>query len=138
MGLFDNVAGELGQMLGAQGEGQAGANSMQQIVSTLLANSGGLSGLLQQFEQGGLGDIVKSWVGSGANLPVSADQLQQLLGSGALGDIAAKLGVSPTSAADSLAQALPKVVDALTPNGQVPAESEIAAQAEGLLGKLFG
>ncbi len=139
MGLFDSVAGGLGQMLGGQ-QAQAGAgdNPMLQAVMGLLGNSGGLGGLLQKFQQGGLADVAQSWVGTGANLPISAEQVQQVLGSGALGDIASKLGLQPEQAAGALSQALPEVVDKLTPNGQLPAEGELMATAQQMLGKLFG
>jgi uncharacterized protein YidB (DUF937 family) len=76
--------------------------------------------LVQSFQQGGLGDIVNSWVSTGQNLPVSAEQLQSVLGGGRLQDIAAQLGVSPEQAAGSLADLLPQVVDKLTPNGRIP------------------
>lgn len=139
MGLFDSVAGGLGQMLGGQ-QAQAGAgdNPMLQAVMGLLGNSGGLGGLLQKFQQGGLADVAQSWVGTGANLPISAEQVQQVLGSGALGDIASKLGLQPEQAAGALSQALPEVVDKLTPNGQLPGEGELMATAQQMLGKLIG
>ena len=139
MGLFDSVAGGLGQMLGGQqAQGGPGDNPMLQAVMGLLGNSGGLGGLLQKFQQGGLADVAQSWVGTGANLPISAEQVQQVLGSGALGDIASKLGLQPEQAAGALSQALPEVVDKLTPNGQLPAEGELMATAQQMLGKLFG
>ncbi|MGC8807357.1 MAG: YidB family protein [Thiomonas sp.] len=139
MGLFDSVAGGLGQMLGGQ-QAQAGAadNPMVQAVMGLLGNSGGLGGLLEKFQQGGLGNLAQSWVGTGANLPISAEQIQQVLGSGALGDIASKLGMQPEQAASELSQALPNVVDKLTPNGQLPAEGDLMATAQQLLGKFLG
>ncbi|MGC8507561.1 MAG: YidB family protein [Thiomonas sp.] len=139
MGLFDSVAGGLGQMLGGQ-QAQAGAadNPMVQAVMGLLGNSGGLGGLLEKFQQGGLGNLAQSWVGTGANLPISAEQIQQVLGSGALGDIASKLGMQPDQAASELSQALPNVVDKLTPNGQLPAEGDLMATAQQLLGKFLG
>ena len=139
MGLFDSVAGGLGQMLGGQqAQGAAGDNPMLQVVMGLMNNSGGLSGLLGKFQQGGLGDLVQSWVGTGSNLPISAEQIQQVLGSGALGDIASKLGIQPEQAAGELSQALPNVVDKLTPNGQLPAEGDLMATAQQMLGKLLG
>jgi len=139
MGLFDEVAGDLGQMLGAhQAQGAAGDNPMLQAVMGLMNNSGGLSGLLEKFQQGGLGDLVQSWVGTGSNLPISAEQIQQVLGSGMLGDIASKLGIQPDQVAGELSQALPDVVDKLTPNGQLPAESDLMATAQQMLGKLLG
>ncbi|MGC8703393.1 MAG: YidB family protein [Thiomonas sp.] len=139
MGLFDSVAGGLGQMLGGQ-QAQAGAadNPMVQAVMGLLGNSGGLGGLLEKFQQGGLGNLAQSWVGTGANLPISAEQIQQVLGSDALGDIASKLGMQPEQAASELSQALPNVVDKLTPNGQLPAEGDLMATAQQLLGKFLG
>lgn len=139
MGLFDNVAGGLGQMLGGQ-QAQAGAgdNPMLQAVMGLLGNSGGLGGLMEKFQQGGLGNLAQSWVGTGANLPISAEQIQQVLGSGALGDIASKLGIQPEQAASELSQALPNVVDKLTPNGHLPAEGDLMATAQQMLGKFLG
>jgi uncharacterized protein YidB (DUF937 family) len=111
---------------------------MLQVVMGLMNNSGGLSGLLGKFQQGGLGDLVQSWVGTGSNLPISAEQIQQVLGSGALGDIASKLGIQPEQAAGELSQALPNVVDKLTPGGQLPAEGDLMATAQQMLGKLLG
>lgn len=139
MGLFDSVAGGLGQMLGGQqAQGAAGDNPMLQVVMGLMNNSGGLSGLLDKFQQGGLGDLVQSWVGTDSNLPISAEQIQQVLGSGALGDIASKLGIQPEQAAGELSQALPDVVDKLTPGGQLPTEGDLMATAQQMLGKLLG
>lgn len=136
MGLFDSVSEGLGQWLG--GQGGEGANPALQMVSALLSNSGGLSGLLQQLQQGGLADAVQSWIGTGANQPISGDELQQALGGNVIGELAAKLGVQPQQAAQELSQALPQVIDKLTPNGQLPAEGDVARLAQGLLGKLFG
>lgn len=86
MGLLDQLAGQvLGSLAGgAQGGGQS---PLIQLVLNLIQNSeGGLGGLLSKFNQAGLGDQVASWVGTGQNLPVSADQLGQVLGgAGGLG-----------------------------------------------------
>lgn len=115
MGLLDSVVGALA---GGQGGGN---NGLMDVVMQLINNQpGGLGGLVQSFQQGGLGEIVNSWVSTGQNLPISAEQLQSVLGGGQLQDIAAKLGVSPEQASGSLADLLPQVVDKLTPNGQVP------------------
>jgi uncharacterized protein YidB (DUF937 family) len=123
---------------GQQAQGAAGDNPMLQVVMGLMNNSGGLSGLLGKFQQGGLGDLMQSWVGTGSNLPISAEQIQHVLGSGALGDIASKLGIQPEQAAGELSQALPNVVDKLTPDGQLPAEGDLMATAQQMLGKLLG
>ena len=82
--------------------------------------AGGLGGLVQQFERGGLGDLVASWVGSGQNMPVSGRQLEEVFGSDAIGQFAQQLGLAPGDAADQLSQLLPQVVDRMTPEGRLP------------------
>jgi uncharacterized protein YidB (DUF937 family) len=98
--------------------------------------AGGLAGLMASFEQGGLEHIFASWVGSGPNLPISPQQLEQVLGSGAIAQLAAASGINATQAAGGLAQLLPLVVDRLTPHGQLPAGAavpDVAALARQLL-----
>ena len=116
MGLFD-IAQEL---LGGSQTGGAGG-MVGTVMQVLNGQAGGLDGVLQSLQQGGVGDAVKSWVGTGGNLPVSAEQLQSVLGNGVVQDLAAKMGISPTDAASHLSQLLPGIVDHLTPNGEVPA-----------------
>jgi uncharacterized protein YidB (DUF937 family) len=82
--------------------------------------TGGLAGLVEKFQAGGLGDAVSSWVGTGHNLPISGDQIAAVLGSSQVQEIAQKLGIDPSVVSGQLAQMLPHVVDKLTPNGQVP------------------
>ena len=115
MGLFDIAQ----QLLGGSQTGGAG-DMVSTVMHVLNGQPGGLDGVLQSLQQGGLGDAVKSWVGTGSNLPVSAEQVQSILGSGAVQDLAAKLGIPPTDAASHLSQLLPGIVDHLTPNGEVP------------------
>lgn len=136
MGLLDQVAGALSGS-------QSGGNGDLLATIMQLANDprhGGLQGLVQSFQQGGLGDIVNSWVSTGQNLPVSAEQIQSVLGGSSMQDIAAQLGLSPDQAAGSLAEMLPQAVDTLTPNGQLPAGGDLLAQGLDMLkkGGLFG
>jgi uncharacterized protein YidB (DUF937 family) len=84
---------------------------------------GGLSGMLQSFHDKGLGGLMTSWVGTGQNLPISADQIQHVLGSEQVKELAAKAGISPDIASNALSQLLPTLVDKLTPNGQLPQHS---------------
>jgi len=114
MGLLDQLTGMLS---GGGGEGQGGAAG---AVSSLLESQGGVSGLVEKFQQGGLGDVVSSWVGTGENQSVSADQIQQVLGSDQINALAGKLGLDPDQVSQALSQYLPQVIDKLTPNGQVP------------------
>jgi uncharacterized protein YidB (DUF937 family) len=126
-GLLQNV---LGQMMG--GGGMSGtssmpqtANPMLQMVLSMIQQNGGIGGLLQQFEQAGHGQAAQSWVRPGApNTQISGDILQQVLGSGALSQIAQQFGMSPQAAASQMAQALPGVVDHMTPDGVVPSDHQ--------------
>jgi len=117
MGLLDSVLGSL-----SQGGSGSGGNPLLETVLSMVNNpeTGGLAGLLQKLQESGLGNVADSWVSTGKNLPISADQVQEALGSGALGDIASKLGLSTGDVSSQLADLLPGVVDKLTPNGQVP------------------
>ena len=87
--------------------------------------------MLSKFQQAGYGAQADSWVGTGQNINISPDQLQQVFGSGALGDIAAKLGMSQEQAGSAMSQVLPELVNQLTPQGQVTPDSENSV-AEGL------
>ena len=120
MGLLDQLAGNVlsGVLGNAQQQGQS---PLLQAAMTLIQQNGGLPGLLAKFQQSGLGQHADSWVSSGANLPISADQLKQVLGSGAIGQIASQLGMDHGQVSGGLAQLLPQLVNQLTPNGQVPA-----------------
>jgi uncharacterized protein YidB (DUF937 family) len=129
MGLLDQIGGMLG---GSQQQG--GTGDILAVAQHLLEQNGGVQGLVQKFQQGGLGDAVASWVGTGQNLPVSADQIKQVLGNGQLTEIAGKLGLDPSQLSTQLAQHLPGLVDKLTPNGQVPQGSgDLLAQGADLL-----
>lgn len=137
MGLFDEAMNRVeGQMAGGE-EGQGGLMS---IVLGLVNNqqSGGLAGLISQLSQGGLGSAVSSWVGTGANQPVSGEAIQQALGSSKIQELAAQAGISPDALSAGLAQMLPGVVDRLTPNGEVPSDDLVEQGMALLKGKLFG
>jgi uncharacterized protein YidB (DUF937 family) len=133
----------LDQALGAFAGGQSGDNSaLLQTVMQLVNNpqNGGLEGLIQSFQQGGLGEIVNSWVSTGQNLPISAEQIQSVLGGSSLSGLAAQLGVSPEQASGSLADMLPQLIDQMTPNGQIPQGGDLLTQGLDMLkkGGLFG
>ena len=129
MGLLDGILGSL-----AGGTNNSGAaNPLLQIAMQMLANRGGggtgggalesmggLNGIINAFQQSGLGHLADSWVGTGENLPVSADQLSNVLGSDKIGEIASQLGMSQGDAADGLAKILPELINHITPNGQMP------------------
>jgi uncharacterized protein YidB (DUF937 family) len=124
MGILDSLAGAFNNSTGAP---PAAAVPSSAVVSELLAllqshggAANGLGGLMQAFEGGGLGHLFQSWVGSGQNLPVSAGQIQNVLGSsGILEQIAQRTGLQPADVAQHLSTLLPQIVDHLTPNGQL-------------------
>ncbi|MBK8944169.1 MAG: DUF937 domain-containing protein [Ignavibacteriae bacterium] len=113
-------------------------NDLMSIVMNLIGGQkGGLSGLVSQFASKGLGDIIGSWVSTGENKAISADQLQNALGSDQVKDIASKLGIDQSSVLSQLTNLLPQAVDKLTPDGKVP-EGDILSKGMDLLGGLFG
>jgi uncharacterized protein YidB (DUF937 family) len=118
MGLFDSIVGALGQAQGGTQPGGAQPDLADAVVGLL--GNGGLQDLVARFEQGGLGHVIGSWIGSGQNLPISADQLHQMLGSETIARLAQQLGLSHGDVAAQLSQLLPQVVDKITPQGQLP------------------
>jgi uncharacterized protein YidB (DUF937 family) len=118
MGLLDKIVSMLGSNVP---EIEAHGGLFDQVIG-LINNPeiGGLPGLISKFEKGGLGDIVSSWVGTGANAPVSGEQITNTLGIGKIKEIAGKLGISDTQASGGLAVLLPHIIDKLTPDGKVP------------------
>jgi uncharacterized protein YidB (DUF937 family) len=142
MGFFDFLKwgqkkAETAAKGAAAGGGAVTAGSAEEsAVSGLLGEGGGeLSGLLDKLGAGGLGDVVKSWVSKGANLPVSGDQIKSILGSDQISGVASKLGVSTDAAAAKIAAILPTIVDKLTPDGVVPDPSAIAQKLTGFIKK---
>ena len=155
MGLLDGVLGNLaGSLLG--GGNASGGNAggvmnsplAQMAMQMLLhqggsaqpaqgtdpaaASMGGLGGIIEAFQKGGLGHITDSWVGTGENLPVSGDQLTQMLGSDKISAIANQLGMGHGDVAGQLAQMLPQLINHITPNGQVPQDHSMIADALGM------
>jgi len=118
-GASGGLAGGLGGLIGLV----ASNPQLLQVITGMLSNAGGegLGGLIGKFQQAGLGDAIASWIGSGPNQQVSPDQMSNALGEGTLNQIAAQLGLSPDAAAGQLSEVLPKVIDHLTPDGQIPA-----------------
>ena len=89
---------------------------------------GGLNDLVQKFQNAGHGDVVNSWVGQGPNQPVTPAQVGSALGQQTISDLARQAGVSEQELLVHLAQALPGLINGLTPNGRLPTQAELAAQ----------
>jgi uncharacterized protein YidB (DUF937 family) len=79
-------------------------------------SDGGLQGIITKFEQGGMGEVVQSWVGTGRNLPISSEQIVAILGSEQVQNLTHAMGIDSSQ----LASTLPGLIDHLTPGGQLP------------------
>ena len=123
MGLLDDLGKEVmnralgGTTAAGATTGAAEMNWLQLGVSQL-EKFGGLEGVMARFEQKGFGDLIDSWVGTGKNLPLSADQIMEVLGKRNVQDVAAQAGTDAATAAQGIAQVLPRLIDKLTPDGQ--------------------
>lgn len=107
MGLLDGL---LGGVVGAE---------MVTVVNGLIEKHGGVGGVIAQLEQQGLGGTARSWIGTGPNQPITADQVHQAFGSDTINQLAAKIGLSPQELAAKLSTILPQAIDKLTPGGAV-------------------
>jgi uncharacterized protein YidB (DUF937 family) len=134
MGLFNEVLGGL--------EAEAGQHAaLYGEVAGLVTQAGGVNGLIQQFEQNGLGQIVSSWMGGASNTPINPDQIVQAIGQDKITAIASRVGLSEPQVMEGISKLLPLIVGHLTPNGTAPAAGggQLESEALGLLkSKLFG
>ena len=122
MGLLD----VLGKIVGGGTSSSSGGSqdAIVNVISGLLSSkeTGGLAGLVENFTKAGLGDVISSWVSTGKNLPVSADQIVKGLGNDQVKQLASQVGLSSGDLSSTLAKMLPDIVDKLTPNGKVPTD----------------
>ncbi|WP_340618585.1 YidB family protein [Xenorhabdus entomophaga] len=129
MGFFDQIANML----------SGGKNQQLQHVMDWVEGQGGISGLIDKFSQQGLDGTIHSWIGSGENLPIHADQLSSIFGSSTIQQLADKIGIDPNEASSLLSQHLPNLIDKVTPNGEVPENLDLKSAGMNLLkNKLLG
>jgi uncharacterized protein YidB (DUF937 family) len=103
-------------------EGQLESAVVPMVLSEVMGqgSQGGLSAIVAKLQQAGLGDQVKSWIGNGQNIPITADQLQQVLGNEKVKELAARFNIPVDQLSKVLAQQLPTAVDAASPAGHLP------------------
>lgn len=89
------------------------------VVNQLIQSFGGVEGIAATLQKGQLSEAFASWVGTGDNKQVTADQIASVLGDGRIQELAQKLGVDPGQASALIAQNLPQVIDQLSPNGRL-------------------
>ncbi len=139
MGFLDDMvkqAGGLGGLSKLAGENPQAVAAIISLLSsrdTSVGGSGGLGGLVGMFQKKGLGDMVSSWISTGPNPPISAQQVSDVLGSDIVGQFASKAGVPQGQAGGLLASLLPVVVDQLTPKGTLPETNDLESALGGLL-----
>ncbi len=129
MSLFNQIASLLG------GEKINQFKTVLEWVET----QGGIEGLVKQFNSAGLSELIQSWISTGSNLPINAEQIVQVFSSPVINELAAKINMNTAEASDMAAQYLPKLVDKLTPEGVIPKELDLmSAGMDMLKAKIFG
>lgn len=112
MGFLDSIK----EMLTGKGQ----SDQAVQIISQLIAESGGLEGFVDRFEVAGHGDKIESWLSPGPNLPITPDQIKNIIGLSHLESLASRFGIEPYQLTNQLSKHLPKMIDRLTPDGYIP------------------
>jgi uncharacterized protein YidB (DUF937 family) len=116
MGIIDDVTSKVRGMTGGENSGLVTG------IIEMLSNreTGGLAGIIQSFQQKGLGEIISSWVGKGPNAPISPNQVKEGLGNERMQQLSARAGTSTDETATKLSTLLPEIIDKATPEGNVP------------------
>ena len=119
MGILDSL-GDSPALKGVLG--QLEATVLPAVLSEVLGSGGqgGLNAIVAKLQQSGFGDQVKSWLGNGQNLPITAEELQQVLGNDTVRQLAARYNIPVDQISQILAQQLPKAVDHASPDGKLP------------------
>lgn len=130
----------LGALTGGAAKAGAGATSapIANVVEQLLGGQAGglgLNGLVQKFEAAGLANVVQSWIGTGTNLPIKPEQLQQALGAEHLTQLAQTAGLNKDQLIQQLSKALPGVIDGVTPGGKMPGADVLGSLLSQFTGK---
>lgn len=117
MGVFDKIAASVLDQMAGEKAGTA------KIAIEMFNQYGGLTGILSKFQENGLADIAASWVGTGENKPISSQQITDVLGADTISQMAQKFDLDASVLSAQLAENLPKVIDKMTPNGEVSKHS---------------
>lgn len=132
MSLLDTLS----SLAGGNGSSGGAASLIPALIEQINNYPGGLSGLIERFQKGGLGEVVASWIGTGPNQPVSTEQLDAVLEPGMVDAVANRTGESRGDVLSQLATLLPKLVDQATPDGALAAGQGLDPAK--LLGSLAG
>ncbi len=116
MGFLDSLTW---QVLGGGSSQVALYNAIMDMIG---GRPKGLPGILAQLTEAGLGEHVRSWVGTGPNIPVTQEQIRDALGGDAVRNLAQRAGMTEEAVASRLPALFPRIIDTLTPNGVVPSQ----------------
>ncbi|OAT49500.1 hypothetical protein M997_0716 [Proteus hauseri ATCC 700826] len=129
MSLFNQIANLLG------GE----KINQYKTVLDWVESQGGIDGLIKQFNSAGLGELIQSWIGTSANLPINAEQIVEIFSLPVINELATKINMSTSEASEMAAQYLPKLIDKVTPDGVVPENLDLVSAGMDILkAKIFG
>jgi uncharacterized protein YidB (DUF937 family) len=121
--------GKAGSLLGG-----LGSKDLSAVATALLGGGGAdLPALVAKFKSAGLGHLVESWIGKGANQAVSGEKVKSAVSPAAISEVAAQLGIPDAQAAEKISGILPGLIDKLTPDGSVPDGQTLAKKLSGLL-----
>lgn len=145
MSLFNSVLSAAAS-LGLGKDQKEQASLLPALIQVVNQYPGGITGLMQAFQQGGLGAIVSSWMGQGQNLPVEPNQLQQVLGSSMVNELVQKSGLDQSAVLGHLSTLLPVIVDKVfsspadadpaTASAQAPTQLDVTSLMTSVLGML--
>jgi len=134
----------LGQVLGGGAQRGTGGG-LGDVLGSMLGRGGGpasgmgpLGGLLEQMQKAGYGDQARSWVGTGQNMPISPDAVDEVFGQDGIEEIARQSGLTPQQTSAGLSELLPEVVDHVTPGGQLPDLDQLTLSVENLRRRMGG
>lgn len=118
--MLDKIIGSvLSNMLASSSNtGNATGSIVTDVLGSLIRQQGGMEGVFNQLQKGGLDDLLNSWIGTEQNQPMHANQVNDVFGDEAISNVAQQAGVEQSQAQDILAQVLPQIIDMLTPNGR--------------------
>jgi len=135
MGLLDQVLGTL-----ASGESKGQAPGVAEALVAMLNDprTGGIAGLMRQFQDRGLGDSFSSWVGTGQNQPITPDDVSRGLGPDRVSELSQRANVPSSQLGALAALVLPLLIDKLTPNGDVPEQAQVGRNSTDILRSLLG
>lgn len=133
MSIFTDI---VKNAIGANSEEEAEPKTQNLVTGALgmLESMGGIGGLINKFQQSGLGDVAASWVSTGNNKAIQPDQLSQVLGKDQIAALAQQAGIPESEAPSVLSKILPTMVDKMTPEGKEPESSNLATWGKVLLG----